>query len=459
MATTKVTELDVRTPINGVITEVKRGKQGQIVRVVDRIKNDAPDAFFPGGGFLPSGNTGITDANYAGTWSEFFILPALGAMDSVNKGLFYTKDKIRKEYSIGSMDFSNPWNPRSKNPTLSAFAGLINNGGPINVTRRQLVPQDMMLYVEFDPRDLEETAWSEKLSDELVARQLPAEYEAYVVFLVLKRAFEQLENALWVASQAFQPVVGGSTYGGTGNPNYAGAIEIEGISYFPWQIQYFDGILTKILGNGLTQLVDNTFANATAITALDQPVQPVYVTNDPAFYQVPNGVLPAAVALTPSNIGDALENLYQNAATYNRAMLADASRYNRLKFICSIETAVIYEQFLTTQLFKNNDTTEAGINKYKGYDVVPVFGMPNNTIVFTEAISDTTGNLFFGVNSEADETIQLERTMAASETFFMKMLLKCDVNYGRGDKTYIYTTIPTYAVAGSASPLAPKVVV
>lgn len=402
------------------------------MRFINKIVNTVPDSLAPVAG-PPVG--GLQDTNYAGTWAPYFILPATYGMDSINKGLFYVKDGIRKEHSIGTLDFANPWQPVSKNPTLDAYAGVIGNGGPITINRRTLVPQNQMLYTEFDPRDLELTAWSEVMSTALLSRELPQEVESYVTYQVVRRAFEQVENEVWMGSQSFK-VANGSTYGvgGTG-----AATTINGIAYVPYQLQFFDGIFVKVFGNGTTQTTDNTYANYTAVSNAGQ--YPVYVTNNPATFQTPNGVLGAGVALTPTNIGDALQNLYSAASTYNRALLASPAKYDRLKFICSVNTATVYEQYLTTQPFKNNDTTDAGINRYKGFDVVSVAGLPDDTIVFTEAIAATDGNLFFGMNSILDENFQLQRTMPSSETFFLKMLMKMDVNYGFGNKLFVYTTL------------------
>jgi len=78
---------------------------------------------------------------------------------------------------------------------------------------------------------------------------------------------------------------------------------------------------------------------------------------------------------------------------------------------------------------------------YKGYEVVRLAGMPDNTIIFTEAIPQTDGNLFYGLNSVSDDNILLQRLLPNSELFFIKMLYKEDVNYGRADKVFMYTTL------------------
>ena len=417
------------------------------MKVYNKIVNAAPDALAP--------PTGIEDTSYSGTYSSYFILPATFGMDSVNKGLFYVKDGIRKQHRISTLDFANPWMPDTPTPYYDSLSNAqsggvygagFNNGGPININARLLQPQNQLLWVMFNPRDLELTQWAEAMSDTLLARELPNTVETWVTYQIVRRGFEQVENELWIGSQAFQ-ASSTSGYSSYTNPK-TNTTTIEGQQYFPWQIQYFDGVFCKIFGNAVTQTVDQTYANYNAVVAASG--YPVYVTNDPNFTQVPNGTLPAAVSLNSSNIGDAFLNLYEACAKYNKALLANPKKYERLKFIVSINTATIYEDFLTTQPFKNNDTTDAGIMRYKGYSVVPVAGLPDNTIVFTEALNATDGNLFFGLNSEMDENFQLKRTIESDELFALKMLMKMDVNYGFGNKLFIYTTLTSSAFTGQA---------
>ena len=113
-----------------------------------------------------------------------------------------------------------------------------------------------------------------------------------------------------------------------------------------------------------------------------------------------------------------------------------------MKFHVSYATQQIFEEFLTTQLYKNNDTTEKGINRYKGYDVVPLAGMPDNTIVACVTSPDLESNLWLGVNSTSDENgLQLARLQNNSELFFIKGLFKMDTQVGFPDFVVLYTTI------------------
>ena len=325
----------------------------------------------------------VSDTTYAGTFAPYYILPAIWGMDTVRKGAIFVQDGIKKSHTIGKIDFTAPWQPRIATP--------VQSGGNITVTGNVLTPADMMLYQEINPRDLEVHWEAEKLSPSLLTREIPPTFENYITALIVGRALEQSEVQIWMGS---------TQYVGS-NPASAN-----------YQLQFFDGILCKIIGNGGSQAGDAT----------------VYQTASP-------------VTLTTATIGAAMLDLYQAVATHNKALLTNPMKYERLKFLVSVNTDLIYEDFLTTQTFKNNDTTEKGIRKYKGFEIVPLAGLPDNTIMFTEALSATDGNLWLGLNSILDENFQLARKLPASELFFVKMLMKMDVNYGFSNKIFLYTTL------------------
>jgi len=134
--------------------------------------------------------------------------------------------------------------------------------------------------------------------------------------------------------------------------------------------------------------------------------------------------------------------LLKLAATTKKALLSRPNRYERLKFIMSINTEQIWYDFITTtQTFKGVNTTEKGINKYKGYDIVALAGMPDDTIIFVEALDDVSSNLYVGMNSTEDNNLQLMRLQNNSELFFLKGLMKFDVQYGFSDQVFLFTTL------------------
>lgn len=326
----------------------------------------------------------ISDTAYAGTFASYFWLPATFGMDTLQKGCVYVQDGIKKSHTIGRVDFANPLQPRKATPTSS---------GTFTVDGRVLTPQDLMCYTEFNPRDYEQHWLAEQLSPTLLARELPVTAENYMMQIGLDRAFEQIENGLWMGSTAYTAVPGS-----TGNG----------------QICFFDGFLKKMISDTAVLKVASPFP----LTAAASDGSTVY------------------------NIVDAFNALIALCATNKKALLSRPTRYKRLKFFVSVNTEQIYQTFITTtQTFKGVNTTEQGINKFKGYEIVPLAGLPDNTILFCEGLDDTSSNLYVGMNSTEDNNLQLQRLQANSELFFLKGLMKFDVQYGFSEQVFLFTTL------------------
>ena len=326
----------------------------------------------------------IIDTAYAGTFASYFFLPATFGMDTLQKGCAYVQDGIKKSHTIGRVDFANPLQPRKATPTTS---------GTFTVDGRVLTPNDLMVYTEFNPRDYEQHWLAEELSRELLARELPVTAEHYMMQIGLDRAFEQIELGLWMGSVSY-----------TAEPGSVGN----------GQICFFDGFLKKMINDPLVLQVASPFP----LSALASDGATVY------------------------NIVDAFNALIQLCAVNKKALLSRPTRYKRLKFIVSVNTEQIYQTYLTTtQVFKGVNTTDEGINKFKGYEIISLAGLPDNTILFTEALDDTSSNLYIGMNSSEDNNLELKKLQANSELFFLKALMKFDVQYGFGAQTFLFTTL------------------
>jgi hypothetical protein len=319
----------------------------------------------------------IVDTSYSGTYASYLILPATFGMETIEKGAVWVEDGIKKLHTIDRMDFTNPLQPRVATPTSS---GTFTQDG------RTLTPKDLMMYVEFNPRDYESNFLAEQLSNTLLTRELPPTAETYMMKIGLERVMEQVETGLWIGSTTYT-----ATPGTSGNG----------------QICFFDGFLKKMLA-------------------------------DSTVWQVAS-----PVTLTASNILAAMTSCMTLLATNKKALLSRAKRFDRLKFFMSVNTNQIYQAALTEGLtFKGVNTMERGDDKpYKGYQVVTLAGMPDNTILFCEGLMDTSSNLWVGMNSMEDTNLELARLQNNSELFFLKALMKYDVNYGWGNEIALYTTL------------------
>lgn len=313
----------------------------------------------------------LQDTTYAGTFSNNFILPATFDIDSIKKGCFWVKDGIRKAHTVGRLTASNMLQPRKATPISS---------GSLIVDGRVLDPLDVMIYTEFNPRLMEDHFTSESMTNTLISRQLPPSLENSAIALTLAIAMQSLELGFHQGSLAYS--------------------RITDLSDPLSQIQYFDGIIRKLI-------VDGTFL------AVASPA-----------------------VLTTSNIIDKF------AAAYNLVPkgLLGAEKYNKLKFMVSYEDQRIYEDALTTTAYKNNNTTDKGINQYKSFQVVPLAGLPKDTFYLAEAMADPQSNLWIGMNSTEDNQLELARLQANSEFYFLKGLMKFDVQVAFPNQFIMHTT-------------------
>ena len=332
----------------------------------------------------------LNDTQYAGDVAQYFILPATFGLDTIVKGCVYVKDGIGKKHTIDRVDFSNPLQARKATPTSI-------EGGSATIDGRTITPQDVMVYAEFNPR-LFEDAWQvveqQKEHPALLARELPVTAESYIMQIALARAFEQIELGIWNGSLDYT-----AADGTTGNG----------------QIKYFDGFLKKMV-------------NDAAVKKVASPLPLVSNTS---------------VVSNSTNILEAFNSLISLATSNNRALFADPNRFKKLKFLVSIEDEQVYQAASINLTFKGQITTSGETQPWKGFQVVALAGIPKDTICFTIATDDVESNLWLGMNSVLDENLQLARLFPNSELFFLKWLMKYDVQYGYSEKVFLYTTKTT----------------
>jgi len=301
----------------------------------------------------------ITDTTYAGEAASAFIVAAVMGNDTVNSGIVYIKDGIKKQHTIKRIDVQDIVQDRAATPTSQ---------GDMNVDGRILIPEDYMVYIEFNPRDFEEHWDAIKLSPELLDRALPATAESYLIQQILKRHDEYAENAVWTSVKN---------------------------SATPYK--YFDGFIQKL-------------------------------TNDPDTI-----IIAAPVTLTEANIFDKLKLI-------KTAVPKPLKKNKNLKYLVSYATKEIYENALQAlNSFIGTRVEDSAQMKYSGKDIVPLAGMPDDTIIACVCTPGMDSNLWIGMNSLGDDTkIELKQLQANSELWFIKMLFKLDVQIGWPSECVLY---------------------
>jgi hypothetical protein len=325
----------------------------------------------------------IQDTSWSGPAASYMITRAVVGADTVEKGCIYVEDDIRKSKTIPRIEVSNFIQKRAATPVSK---------GTVTVDGNVLTPLDLMLYYEFNPRDYEAHFFAEQLEPRLLGRELPVTAENFMMMQTMKRLNEFFENAIWRSRIQYDP------QNGNVNPTSKGDTA-DAANFF-----YFDGLIKKALASNTTILV----ADPVALTGgADGNI---------------NDMFNAAYALVPKAL------LFKYGA-------------GGIKLHVSYPDQQKYESYLTESTFKNNDTTEKGINKWKGYDVVPLAGLPENTFFFCISKPDVDSNLWAGINSTEDNQLQLARLQNNSEIFFVKGLFKMDTQIGFTDQLVVYTTM------------------
>jgi len=325
----------------------------------------------------------INDTTYAGTVASYFWLPATFGMDTLQKGGVYVQDGIKKQHTISRIDFARPLQKRQATPTGS---------GTFTIDGRVLVPQDVMLYTEFNPRDFETQWLAESLSPTLLARELPVTAENYMMQIGLERALEQIENGLWMGSLSYTADPGSDGNG---------------------QICFFDGFLKKMLADSAVQKVASPLPLVSTVS----------------------------VTSTSTNVLEAMDKLITLCVVNKKALMSRPNRFKRLKFFMSIGTEQLYQAASINLTFKGQLTQSGETQPWKGFQVVALAGIPDNTILFAEGLDDVSSNLYLGMNSTEDNNLQLQRLQNNSELFFLKGLMKYDTQYGFSEEIFLYTTL------------------
>ena len=329
----------------------------------------------------------ITDTTYAGSVeTSYMITKATFGLDTINKGLAMVKDGIKKSHNIPRIDINNPLQTRVATPNVYTFTGQ-----QATVDSVKLTPLDIMAYDQFNPRDWETHFYAEQLSKTLLAREIPVTPSNFLMQLYLNRCFEQIERGIWLGSTTYNTASGSTN---VGDPN--------------GQIKYFDGVIKKLI-------VDNTYIK-------------------------PSASVSGLTTFTAANIQSILQDAYQKMP---KAILANPSRKKNLKFVLSVVDALKYEEYLTTNnVYKNNDTTESGIMRYKGIPVVPVAGLDENqAILLGEFTSSVDSILWIGTNSMEDLQLQIMKLQPNSEEWFFKALFKFDVAISVPTQLYAFITL------------------
>lgn len=268
-------------------------------------------------------------------------------------------------------------------PQLNPRTSIPTSYGSTALSNKTVTLGAFESYEEFLPQIFENHWHVDQISDRLMQRGLPSTFENYLGAYYTKKTFAPIETMIHMGS------IGYTTSKGTiGSPGAN------------WNYQYFDGIIRQaIVGSALQVASPSSITSANIIAKME-----------------------SAKALMPI------------------AIMGKADRYTRLKYIMGVLDYQKYEDALTNTTYKNNDTTEKGINKYKGYEIVVCAGIPEHTFYFCEATTDPTSNLHLAVTSLDNITFDINRLQNNSPLYFYKSQVKMGAAIAKFSEFVIHTT-------------------
>lgn len=114
-------------------------------------------------------------------------------------------------------------------------------------------------------------------------------------------------------------------------------------------------------------------------------------------------------------------------------------RYDpNMKYFVSYATYDMYSASQIAQTYKGIDITQQGKDVFKGKKVVPIADFPDDTYMIAKGMATPESNLWVGMNSVDDQSLILKQLQANSELYFIKALMKADVQIGWGSECVGY---------------------
>lgn len=116
------------------------------------------------------------------------------------------------------------------------------------------------------------------------------------------------------------------------------------------------------------------------------------------------------------------------------ALIPAALKYDPdMKIFMNYDLYDAYQAALISATYKGPYYTDGMLNNnltYRGLKVVRIADMPAYKILIAKGKADMSSNMWVGMNSTEDATLQLEKLQANSELYFVKLNMKLDCQFG-----------------------------
>lgn len=326
---------------------------------------------------------GAGATNYTGEVLEDLLTYTAQENETYKQGLIHIKSGIQKKYTLPGISLGQIIQDRKPTPVSPT-----DSVGSYQFSERYLEPNDFMVYIEFDPRDMEQYYKPFQPTGNLVFRELDPKVQATMIRLLMERKSEYINHAIWCSATATEAAKITATSG----DSVIGANDDAG------PMKYFNGAIARMLANA-----------AAAEGSEDAKSGQIISAGTGAF-------------ATGEAVSNELYAMWQACPAKIRNKVG-------LTFLMDYATWDKYDQYCSTQLYKYTDNTQENQRRFRGKRVLPMVALPENTIILGNFTTGFDSNLWMGVDYANDENVlQVDKLQNNSELYFFKMLLKMDVN-------------------------------
>jgi hypothetical protein len=334
----------------------------------------------------------IEDTTWSGKALQYMIRRAVVDSDTIiNDVACILQEMGRKAITIPRLEVAVLMQHYTPDPV---------DAGVITVDGQHMTLNKFEYYAQFNPQDFEQHFFEQDFDEtRLIDETLPDIAENFIMLQAIKRINEWFENGWYNSRKMWDPT------GSNVNPTTKGYSDdtLQTNANF-----FFDGWLYKLLSDSTTQTLAYSPANFTSANLRVNVLGPLKKT------------------LMTNNISKALSYKYGKLG---------------LRYLMSYADQYTHEQAQITDLYKNPNSTERGINEYVGHDAVPVAGLDEGTILLTCARPDFDSNLFIGMNSTEDVMLEMKKKAFPSDMWGIKAIFKIDTAIGFGDQAVICTPV------------------
>jgi hypothetical protein len=332
---------------------------------------------------------------YNGEVLEDLLTYTAQGNDTFKEGLIHIKSGIQHKYTLPLIKLGEVI--QDNVPTPASNHGGKGPGGDneYQFTERCLVPQEFMIYVEFNPRDYEKYWRFAQPDGNLVFRDLDPRIQAVMLRLLIDKKNEYIGNAIWTSCK------GGSAASGITAPT-------DSIAIGHGKEKYFDGFIKRVIDNIHDSSPEAVAGGKTVISGTTE--------------------LSSGAA-----VEQALYSMWRKCPKQIR-------KKSGLSFVIGWDAWDAYDQYISDKQVKYTENTEVNKYRFKGKRIIPIVGIPEHTIVLGEFTSGMESNLWMGVDYANDmDVLKIDRLQSNSELFFFQMRMKMDVNIVRPAEIVVHT--------------------